>query len=585
MNVSNPKSNFFDDNFQKLAHIGRGGFGEVYHVRHMIEGEEYAVKVVKFLDIYGDHKRQEILKEVQNLVKLRSDFVVNYRNSWREDNHLYIQMDYYPQNLQTIIDNKHIVFGRQTGELMKIFEYFISCEIIRELLESVKYLHDLCPPVIHRDLKPSNVLISQNSNNSRFIRLCDLGLATSHDMTSMSHTSNVGTAQYMAPEIFQPRYTIKVDIYSLAVIAFHLFDLFNIENPIEKYKSTAFSTTGRPVVEYSTTTTSGQVENVSRNEGMEGKVSVGEEGNTPQERHKREERNQSHVSIGVTLGHKSRDIQSDRTDQLSTRVMSSSAAGGDKPSVSKGNASKLRTKFESMAQNEKMVSKRRADEERDRRLEREKHKKKAEKEIQQVVTKAAVNPESDAEKQNLNFVKTAKPSNNSDSLTGLTATALYDYKAADLDDISFHTNELVTDIEMIDEGCCRGRCGNRMGLFPVNYVQFNQMTESEITDKDNDIAIASIVGNSLAIDPKYKSIDNEVDINCIQLFHGFDDNKGFNVLFAKNDGMVYGMGSNQWGRLVVVIITHLWSPVMTVSTDGVIIVMDSWVVGNSNQIK
>ncbi|CAG2120074.1 unnamed protein product [Medioppia subpectinata] len=66
---------------------GRGGFGEVYHVRHMIEGEEYAVKIVKFLD-----------------------FVVNYRNSWREDNHLYIQMDYYEQNLQTIIDNKHINF-------------------------------------------------------------------------------------------------------------------------------------------------------------------------------------------------------------------------------------------------------------------------------------------------------------------------------------------------------------------------------------------------------------------------------------------------------------------------------------------
>ncbi|CAG2101454.1 unnamed protein product [Medioppia subpectinata] len=452
MIISNPKSNFFDDNFQKLSHIGRGGFGEVYHVRHMIEGEEYAVKIVKFLDIYGDNKRQEILKEVQNLVKLRSDFVVNYRNSWREDNHLYIQMDYYPQNLQTIIDNKHIVFGRQTGEPMKIFEYFISCEIIRELLESVKYLHDLCPPVIHRDLKPSNVMISQNSNNNRFIRLCDLGLATSHDMTSMSHTSNVGTAQYMAPEIFQPRYTIKVDIYSLAV------------------------------------------ENMGRNEGTEGKVSVGEEGNTPKERHKREERNQSH---------KSRDIQSDRTNQLSTRVMSGSAAGGDKPTVFKGNASKLRAKFESMAQNEEMVVKRRADEERDRRLEREKHEMTAEKERQQVVTKSAANPESDAQKQKPDFGKTAKPSNNSGSPTKLTATALYDYKAVDLDGINLDMNELITDIEMMDEGWCRGRCGNKVGLFPT----------------------------------------------------------------------------------IVVIITHLWSPEMTVSTDGVVIVTDSWDVENSTRLK
>ncbi|CAG2110812.1 unnamed protein product [Medioppia subpectinata] len=240
--ISKQKSNYFDDNFQKLSHIGRGGFGEVYHVKHMIEGEEYAVKIVKYLDIYNDRKRQEILKEVQNLVKLRSEYVVNYRNSWREDNHLYIQMDYYEQNLQTIIDNKHIVFGRQPEEPMKIYEYFISCEIFKELLESVKYLHDSCPPVIHRDLKPSNVLISQN--NSRFLKLCDFGSATLHTMSSMSHTSNIGSAQYMALELNQSRYTIMVDIYSLGVIALHLFDLFNIltnDNPMEIYNSTIFS--------------------------------------------------------------------------------------------------------------------------------------------------------------------------------------------------------------------------------------------------------------------------------------------------------------------------------------------------------
>ncbi|CAG2110513.1 unnamed protein product [Medioppia subpectinata] len=147
--------------------------------------------MVKFLDTYDDHKQQDIVKEVQNLVKLRSEYVVNYRNSWREDNHLYIQMEFYSQNLQSIINNKHLVFGRQQENVMNIFEYFISCEIFKELLESVKYLHNLCPPVIHRDLKPSNVLISQNNSDNRFVRLCDFGSATFHDMTTMSHTSNV----------------------------------------------------------------------------------------------------------------------------------------------------------------------------------------------------------------------------------------------------------------------------------------------------------------------------------------------------------------------------------------------------------
>ncbi|CAG2105701.1 unnamed protein product [Medioppia subpectinata] len=226
--ISNQMSNFIGDNFEKLQTIGRGGFGEVYlyHVRHKIEHEIYAINMVKLNDTNDNCKRQKILKEVQNLKTLLSEYVVNYHNSWLEANHLFIQMDYYKQNLQTIIANKHIVFGRQPEEPMKVYEYFISCEIFKELLECVKYLHDSCSPVIHRDLKPSNVLISQNSKNSRFVKLCDFGSATFHDKTSMSHYKNVGTSRYIAQEVNNSRYTIKVDIYSLGIIA---FDLFNIK--------------------------------------------------------------------------------------------------------------------------------------------------------------------------------------------------------------------------------------------------------------------------------------------------------------------------------------------------------------------
>ncbi|CAG2113125.1 unnamed protein product, partial [Medioppia subpectinata] len=239
---------FFADNFEQLLHIGSGGFGDVYKVKHNIEQEIYAVKVIKLYDTNDDNERQTILKEVQNLVKLRSEYVVNYRNSWLEDNRLYIQMDYYLQTLQTILDTKHIVFGREAEDPMDCIEYFICCEIFKELLESVQYLHELCPPVIHRDLKPANVLISVNNINNRFIKLCDFGLATDHINTSIGHTSNVGTHAYMAREIHQRRYNIKVDIYSLGVIAMNLFVLFNSQ----------CHTIGRLVVEYSTITTTGQ---------------------------------------------------------------------------------------------------------------------------------------------------------------------------------------------------------------------------------------------------------------------------------------------------------------------------------------
>lgn len=61
--------------------------------------------------------------------------------------------------------------------------------------------------------------------------------------------------------------------------------------------------------------------------------------------------------------------------------------------------------------------------------------------------------------------------------SGLTATALYDYQAADFDEISFDPDEVISDIEMIDEGWWRGRCRGKVGLFPANYVQLNQWSQ------------------------------------------------------------------------------------------------------------
>ncbi|KAM7363328.1 cortactin isoform 2-T2 [Cochliomyia hominivorax] len=55
--------------------------------------------------------------------------------------------------------------------------------------------------------------------------------------------------------------------------------------------------------------------------------------------------------------------------------------------------------------------------------------------------------------------------------THIHAIALYDYQANDDDEISFDPDDIITHIEMIDEGWWRGLCKNRYGLFPANYVQ------------------------------------------------------------------------------------------------------------------
>ncbi|CAB1428385.1 unnamed protein product [Pleuronectes platessa] len=54
---------------------------------------------------------------------------------------------------------------------------------------------------------------------------------------------------------------------------------------------------------------------------------------------------------------------------------------------------------------------------------------------------------------------------------GVTAVALYDYQAAGEDEISFDPDDIITNIEMIDEGWWRGVCRGSYGLFPANYVE------------------------------------------------------------------------------------------------------------------
>ncbi|XP_057711612.1 src substrate protein p85-like isoform X2 [Corythoichthys intestinalis] len=57
---------------------------------------------------------------------------------------------------------------------------------------------------------------------------------------------------------------------------------------------------------------------------------------------------------------------------------------------------------------------------------------------------------------------------------GVRAVAIYDYQGEDVDEISFNPDDVITDIEMIDEGWWKGRCHGRTGLFPATYVQLMQ---------------------------------------------------------------------------------------------------------------
>jgi serine/threonine protein kinase len=184
---------------------------------------------IRFALGLSDQIKEKSLKELQILAKIRSDYVVNYNNSWIENNEiLYIQMELCLNTLKGIMEQKQNDFKRKHFEVMTPLEYYISSELFKEILEAVNYLHSLKPPIIHRDLKPQNILIS-DGNDGKFIKIADFGISTEHRFTNESHTSNLGTIRYVAPELLQTgrgHYDTKADIYGLGVI---LQDIFNVD--------------------------------------------------------------------------------------------------------------------------------------------------------------------------------------------------------------------------------------------------------------------------------------------------------------------------------------------------------------------
>ncbi|ORZ38736.1 kinase-like domain-containing protein [Catenaria anguillulae PL171] len=67
--------------FDEIRRLGRGGFGSVWHVRHRLDGREYAIKKV-MLENPKDFDR--VLREVKVLARMDHPNIVRYHSAWLE---------------------------------------------------------------------------------------------------------------------------------------------------------------------------------------------------------------------------------------------------------------------------------------------------------------------------------------------------------------------------------------------------------------------------------------------------------------------------------------------------------------------
>ncbi len=238
------RNRLYDENFDEIGELGRGSFGAVYKSRFKISMDLFAVKKI----VFQINKENQILEESQIsslITGLDDNFVVQIYSMWTENNFeitnnqkiynksltLYIRMQLCDKTLEDIIDHFENDSSLKNDEMLTPLGYYIASQLFIEILEAVNHLHEHKPPLIHRDLKPGNILLNRKSKD-RFVKIGDFGLATLHEMIGQSHTSDVGTAKYIAPEVDTKEYTTKADIYSLGAILMELFDIYE-----DRYKN------------------------------------------------------------------------------------------------------------------------------------------------------------------------------------------------------------------------------------------------------------------------------------------------------------------------------------------------------------
>ena len=192
--------------YEEIRLLGRGGYGEVFLWKHRTNGEEKAVKRVK----YGEEGKgppeevKRLQREIDLLKILEHPNIVEYCGNNIINNYLVIIMEYVPGgSVHGLIEQRGVLTEKQASRYTK------------QTLQGLIYLHS--NNIIHRDIKCANMLIGEGD----IIKICDFGTARYlndvRTATCSAQTQNVGTMRYMAPEMFKPYEGASNATYSVTV--------------------------------------------------------------------------------------------------------------------------------------------------------------------------------------------------------------------------------------------------------------------------------------------------------------------------------------------------------------------------------
>uniref|UniRef100_A0A671NZ61 non-specific serine/threonine protein kinase n=1 Tax=Sinocyclocheilus anshuiensis TaxID=1608454 RepID=A0A671NZ61_9TELE len=228
--INNEDSSQFKDHptlnerYLLLHLLGRGGFSEVYKAFDLFEQRYAAVKIHQLNKNWREEKKENYHKHACR----------EYRIHKQLDHPRIVKLyDYFSLDTDTFCTVLEFCEGNDLDFYLKQHKLMSEKEarsIVMQIVNALRYLNEIKPPIIHYDLKPGNILLVDGTACGE-IKITDFGLSKimdddSYGVDGMDLTSQgAGTYWYLPPECFvvgkePPKISNKVDVWSVGVIFF-----------------------------------------------------------------------------------------------------------------------------------------------------------------------------------------------------------------------------------------------------------------------------------------------------------------------------------------------------------------------------
>lgn len=203
--------------YELLDTLGRGNFGKVRRARHVVTGQQFAIKIVDTDVLKQDLPGNlDIRREMSILRGLQHPNIVFLHEVMVSKSRVYMVMD-------LASGGDFFQFIHNKGKLPDI----LARKFFRQLVDAVCYCHD--NGVYHRDLKPENLLLTIPDENLGDLKITDFGFSAMKDHGGCLLKTNCGSPHYCAPEVWNGSCTehggydgSKADAFSVGVILYVL---------------------------------------------------------------------------------------------------------------------------------------------------------------------------------------------------------------------------------------------------------------------------------------------------------------------------------------------------------------------------